>query len=226
MSTTTWDTKKAVFQTRFDRLNSTTNVSSLVTQLNNALRDYIQHQGDSTARATDYNNITTLSQQLQTIKTDYATLNDDIIKALQADAANNNLSGSLTTNAGLQTVVNNLEKKLKELQVEADTAVVRDELLRSRDTNLNAHQLFLLDRPVRKGMIPFLWALSVLCIGIGLIVYKMMLPPIVSDMGSTIGVEMSLADLLLNKTVLISLLVCIIIIIVVISLKVGGVIGK
>jgi len=218
---TTWNTQKAGFQAQFDTLNSSSNVSSKVSQLNAAVNRYITTKAD-----TDYNTIATFSQQLQTVKNNYATLNDQIITALKTDAQNNDLTGALTTNGSLQTQINNLEKRSKELQVEVDTALARDELLRSRDTDINSHQLFLLDRPVRKGMIPFLWALSVIFIGVGLVIYKMVLPPMGIDMGSTYGMEATLSDLLLNRTVLISLLVCMIIVIVVLSLKVGGVIGK
>jgi hypothetical protein len=75
-------------------------------------------------------------------------------------------------------------------------------------------------------MIPYLWALSIIFIGVGLVLYKMMLPPIDLDYGTVAGMEMNLTDLLLNKTVLISMLVCFIIIIVTVGLKAGGIIGK
>jgi len=54
----------------------------------------------------------------------------------------------------------------------------------------------------------------------------MYLPSIGPDMTTIVGMEVTLMDLLFNRTVLISLLVCIIVIIVVVSLKVGGVIGN
>jgi hypothetical protein len=132
----------------------------------------------------------------------------------------------LTQTGNLQTHIKKLEKRKKELQVEVDTALARDELLRSRDVKMSTHQLFLLDRPVRKGMIPYLWVISVFFIGIGLVLYKTMLPSILPDMSTVIGIEMALSEILFNKTVLISLLVCIAIIILVVSLKVGGIIGK
>ncbi len=166
------------------------------------------------------------SADLSSIKDQYVKLHDDIAKTLECNAQKNDLSGGLTQTGSLQAHIKKLEKRKKELQVEVDTALARDELLRSRDVKMTTHQLFLLDRPVRKGMIPYLWVISVFFIGIGLVLYKTMLPSIGPDMTTVMGMETALMDILFNKTVLISLLVCIIIIIVVVSLKVGGVIGN
>lgn len=215
-----WDTQKTEFQAQFDKLNSTSNVDSLVSQLNAKVQSYLSNQNTA-----DYQSIQSLSSQLQAIKDKYAKLNDDILKTLQNDARSSDLPGSLTQNGTLQTQIKKLEKRRKELQVEVDTALAREELLRSRETSLTNHQLFLLDRPVRQGMIPILWALGVIFIGVGLVVYKMMLPSIVPNYGTVYGVELSLKDLLMNKTVLSSLLFCVSIVIITVSLKVGKVIG-
>jgi hypothetical protein len=165
------------------------------------------------------------STTLPTIKDKYAKLHNDIKKTLECNVKTSDLSGNLTQTGSLQKRIKILENRKKELRVEVDTALARDELLRSRDVKMSTHQLFLLDRPVRRGMIPYLWVISVFFIGIGLVLYKTMLPSIGPDMHTVIGMEMALADILFNKTVLISLLVCIIIIIITVSLKVGGVIG-
>jgi hypothetical protein len=165
------------------------------------------------------------STDLSAIKAEYATLHTNITNTLACNVKTSDLSGNLTQTGALQNSIKALEKRKKELRVEVDTALARDELLRSRDVKMSTQQLFLLDRPVRKGMIPYLWVISVFFIGIGLILYKTMLPSIGPDMGTVIGMEMALTDIIFNKTVLISLLVCIIVIIIVVSLKVGGVIG-
>jgi hypothetical protein len=162
---------------------------------------------------------------LSAIKEKYAKLHTDIKETLECNVQTSDLSGNLTQTGSLQAQIKKLENRKKELRVEVDTALARDELLRSRDVKMSTHPLFLLDRPVRKGMIPYLWVISVFFIGIGLFLYKTMLPSIGPDMGTVIGMETALMDILFNKTVLISLLVCIIVIIIVVSLKVGGVIG-
>lgn len=160
---------------------------------------------------------------LSPIKDQYVALHDDIAKTLECSAQNNDLAGGLTQTGNLQAHIKKLEKRKKELQVEVDTALARDELLRSRDVKMTTHQLFLLDRPVRKGMIPYLWVISVFFIGIGLFLYKTIQPSIGLNMGTVVGVETALMDIIFDKTVLISLLVCSIIVIIVLSLKVGGV---
>jgi hypothetical protein len=165
------------------------------------------------------------NNELSSIKDKYVKLHDDITKTLECNGHDSDLSTGLTQTGTLQAHIKKLEKRKKELQVEVDTALARDELLRSREVKMSSHQLFLLDRPVRKGMIPYLWVISVFFIGIGLVLYKIMLPSIAPDMSTVMGIEMALSEILFNKTVLISLLACIIVIILVVSLKVGGVIG-
>ena len=171
------------------------------------------------------NATTSTTNNVSTIKDQYVTLHRDIKRTLECNTKNSDLSGGLTQMGSLQAHIKKLEKRKKELQVEVDTALARDELLRSREVKGTTHQLFLLDRPVRKGMIPYLWVISVFFIGIGLFLYKTMLPSIGIDMATVVDIETALINIVFNKTVLISLLVCIIIIILVVSLKVGGVIG-
>jgi len=178
---------------------------------------------------TRFNNLNTQSttvtgSALSELKDSYKTLHNDISKTLSCSNQENDLTGMLTQTGNLQTQIKMREKRKKELQVEVDTALARDEVLRSKDTNLTAHQLFLLDRPVRKAMLPYLWTLSIIFIGIGLILYKMYLPSIEPSVSTIVGVEMTIIDMLFNKPVLITLLVCCVIVILFLSLKVGGVI--
>ncbi len=199
---------------------------SCSTSWQSQLTDFTNRFNTLNTNATSGTSTTGTTTSLSTIKDQYVKLHDDIAKTLECNVQNSDLSGGLTQTGSLQTHIKKLEKRKKELQVEVDTALARDELLRSREVKMPAHSLFLLDRPVRKGMIPYLWVISVFFIGIGLVLYKTMLPSIAPDMGTVIGMEMALMDILFNRTVLISLLVCIVIIILVVSLKVGGVIGK
>lgn len=91
---------------------------------------------------------------------------------------------------------------------------------------------FLLDRPVRKGMIPYLWALGVLFIGIA--IYLLYMSAKVMGFTNTSEGQTSffmiivayLYDVFSNKTVLLSLLIAALIVILFLSLKVGGVFGK
>jgi hypothetical protein len=114
------------------------------------------------------------------------------------------------------------------MRVDVESAIARDELLRSRNTNITRHELFILDRPVRKGLIPYLWVISVLFIGVGLVIFKMTMPSL--GLGTAVAanasVELSVMDFFSNKFVLISLLVSALIVIVFLSLKIAGVFGK
>jgi len=181
---------------------------------------------DFTNRFNALNTSATNGGDLSSIKDQYVQLHDDISTTLECSAQDNDLSGTLSQSGTLQTQIKKLEKRKKELQVEVDTAVARDELLRSRDVKQTTHQLFLLDRPVRTGVIPYLWALSVVFIGIGFVFYKMYLPSLLPDTTTVVGMDVSLTSLLFNKPVFISLIVCVMVIMVVVGLKMGGIIGK
>ena len=178
---------------------------------------------------TRFNNLNTEStavtgNALSVLKDKYKTLHSDISRTLECNTQENDLTGMLTQTGNLQAQIKLREKRKKELQIEVDTALARDEVLRSKDTNLTAHQLFLLDRPVRRGLLPYLWSLSVIFIGIGLVLYKMYLPSIEPSVSTVVGIEMSIIDMLFNKSVLITLVGCCIIVILFLSLKVGGLI--
>ena len=108
------------------------------------------------------------------------------------------------------------------MKVDVESAIARDDLLRSRDTDMSRHKLFLLERPVRKGILPYLWVISVLFIGIGLFIYKTTFPTF-GSVGSS-GSFGSIIEILTGKIVLGSLLIGALITILFLSLRIGGVI--
>ena len=69
-----------------------------------------------------------------------------------------------------------LEGEINELSNDEKTAKLRIDLLRSRDSQVTNHQVFLLGRPLRPASIPLLWALSVLFIGIAVLIFYMFNP--------------------------------------------------
>jgi hypothetical protein len=148
---------------------------------------------------------------------------------LRENAKDTNLSGLLTENGELQKQINRLEKIQNEMKIDVESAVARDKLLRSRNTEVNSRQLFILGRPVRRGLIPYLWVLSVLFIGVGLVIFKMTAPtlassaPSANDAGSVMAMVM---EFVTNKVVLGSLLISALIVILFLALKVAGVFGK
>ena len=135
------------------------------------------------------------------------------------------MSGLLTENGELQKQINRLEKIQEEIKIDVESSITRDKLLRSRDTDVTRHQLFILDRPIRKGLIPYLWIISVLFIGIGLVIFKMSMPSLETDVGGGSILYMTM-EFVTNKIVLGSLLMSALIVILFLSLKVAGVFGN
>ena len=96
-----------------------------------------------------------------------------------ANQFNTNLIGScidVNTPVGTQfTTIKDIQsggdQSLQQLQKEEKEAKLRLELLRSSNSTVTNHQVFLLGRPLRPASIPLLWALSVLFIGIAALIF-------------------------------------------------------
>lgn len=161
--------------------------------------------------------------KLEAIHKDYSTLNDTIVTEIKNRATAADMSALMNKNGTLQDEITTLQKTKKENRVDVESALAREELLRSQTHNITSHQLFILDRPVRKGMIPYLWVLSVVFVGIALILFRMAFPvlPITS-----FDVAMFFRDVTSNSTIWIALLLCALVVILFLSLKVAGVFGK
>ena len=217
-----WIEERAKFQKRFDDL-SQENVQGLITELNKATGNFIARGGISQDpnNNPDYDTIVKLTHRAESIKQRYSALNDDILKYLTTEAKDNDLAGLLKENGELQKQISRLEKIQDEMKIDVTSAVARDELLRSRNTDVTRHQLFILDRPVRRGLIPYLWVLAVLFIGVGLVIFRMTMPTIIFEGGT----GFSLLSIFESKGVIISLLVSALIVILFLSLKIGGVFG-
>lgn len=232
-----WIDKRAEFQKRFDEL-SQSNVQGLITDLNQAVGSYISKAGLSQDpnQNPDYETIQRLMKTAESIQGRYSALNDDIQKYIASQAQGNNLSGLLQENGELQKQINRLEKIQDEVKVDVESAIARDELLRSRNTDVTRHQLFILDRPIRRGLIPYLWVLSVLFIGVGLVIFRMTAPTIGIAVGNAAsnaamyGAQATVPGMIMgffsNRVVLTSLLVSALIVIFFLSLKIAGVFGK
>ena len=111
----------------------------------------------------------------------YKELYSDIMVAVSNQASQHNVTQSLQDHGTLQQKVLQLERIQQAKKEEVDTALARDTLLRSSDRRTTSHQLFLLDRPIRRERIPYLLVLSVLCIGISVYVFKMAHPTLVTE---------------------------------------------
>jgi len=219
-----WHNQRALFQQRIDALNLQ-NIDGLLSDLNNSVATYVQTAGltqDTTSNPT-YNHIQDVLRQITAIKNNYMRLQTDITQYIADHSRHLDLNGTLKENGEIQKELQRLEKTHKKLDIDVETALARDELLRSRNTERNAHTLFLMDRPLKKQMIPILWVFSVVFIGIALIVIKSMIPDISFPLQfEYIGAM--LYDFLANPIVLLSIFGALVIVIIFLSLKIARVI--
>ena len=111
----------------------------------------------------------------------YKELYSDIMAAVSDQASQYNVTESLEKYAVLQQNVLQLQNVQHMKKEDVDTALARDMLLRSSDRRTTSHQLFLLDRPIRRERIPYLLVISVLCIGISIYVFKMSHPTLATE---------------------------------------------
>jgi len=225
-----WRDKRGEFQQRYDALSSE-NIDSLIGQLNAATGKYVSSAGltqnQDASTNPDYVEIVELANKAEKLKQKYNALNDDILRYLKEQSKYNDMTQLLQESGTLQTQLTDLHRYKKEMKVDVESAVARDELLRTRETKLNEHQLFILDRPVRRNMIPYLWVLSVVFVGIGLVLLRKMIPELGISENEARALSQSFMDMLsyyftTNATWLGIIGACIIVILV-LGLKVGGV---
>lgn len=225
-----WREKREEFQRRFDELSSQ-DIQALIANLNAVTGRYISTAGltqnQDASTNPDYVKIVELSTKAETLKHQYSALNDDILRYLKEQSKYNDMSALLKESGELQTNLTSLHRFKKEMKTDVESAVARDELLRSRETNLNEHQLFILDRPVRRNMIPYLWVLSVVFVGIGLALLRMLQPQLGISENEARALSQSFMEMVssyftTNATWLGIIGACIIVILV-LGLKVGGV---
>jgi hypothetical protein len=79
-------------------------------------------------------------------------------------------------NTQLQTDITALTTRRDDLLVDQKAAQLRDDVLRTGNGAVTNHQIYLLGRPLRPASIPYLWALSVLFIGLAILIFYMFYP--------------------------------------------------
>jgi hypothetical protein len=222
-----WIDQRNKFQARFDKL-AQENIQGLITELNQAYSQYISTAGISQGQDNSiYKKIIQLSTKAEQIKVEYVKLNDEIVNTLAKDSKNTDLSSILAENGELQKQINKLQEIQDEMKIDVETSIARDELLRSRNTEVSRHKLFILNRPLRKGLIPYFWLLTILFFGIGLILFKQNIEfPGIQTSDKSITLLSSISLFLLDRRVLLSLLGSSLIVILFLALKIAGVFGK
>jgi len=225
-----WLTKKGEFQQRFDALNNE-NIDTLIGELNATTGRYVSSAGltqnqDATTNP-DYVKIVELANKAEQLKQNYITLNNDILQYLKQESTDNDMPTLLQESGTLQTTLTKLHGFKKEMKTDVESAVARDELLRTRETKLNEHQLFILDRPIRRNMIPYLWVLSVVFVGIGLVLLRILKPELGISENEARVLSESFTDMLssyfTNNTTWFAIIGACMVVILVLGLKVGGV---
>lgn len=227
-----WGEKKRIFQKRFDELNEYTQngFPSDMDAFKKYMSAYIEKGGVSESSSTNGDATNALKQydQINTKKNGFVKLNDDILQALKKVAMEKD-SGKLLSESGqLQQKIAHLEKQKTVSKEDAETAKEREESLRFRDKNTTSHSLFLIKNPVPRSYIPYLWAISVLFVSIGVLVFKESFPPIPAI--GTIGLSSSsligspVIDFLKDRRIWMALSAAFAIVIVFLSLKVANVI--
>ena len=227
-SEVSWKEQRAQFQARFDTL-AQFNIQQLLTELNSSTARYIQKGGLSQdpGNNADYKRIEEIANKISEYKTMLTKLNNDILQSLSKVAKDADLAGLLSKNGELQTQIQQLEKVEKETKVDVESAIARDELLRSYPQPIR-HNLFLFNRPIKRGLIPYLWLISIIFIAIGTIVFWKMIPPI--GIGSSNAGGLSAFDTIMafvmDARIWMTISGAALIVILFLSLKIAGVFGK
>jgi len=175
-----WVDQKAQFLQRFATISQYAQNQLPKDQqtLADATANYIESGGISNDPATDanYQAIIQTSNQINGQVGEMLQLNSDVAAYVQSYAQNNDMNALLSENGKLQQSIKALEKEKKAISEDAEGAQLRDQLLRTYETDITTHQVFLLGRPLRPASIPYIWALSVLFIGIGLLLFASIVP--------------------------------------------------
>jgi len=175
-----WPDQRAQFVQQFTAISNyvQNQLQTDIQNLSAAMATYVQAGGISNDPPQDptYATIVAASQNIQTNRANMMALTSAVSSAIRTYASNNDMNGLLAENGLLQQTNQDTEMTRKAAEADAKAAEQRSELLRTREHKVSRHQLFLLGRPLRPASIPYLWALSVLFVGLGLLAAAMAFP--------------------------------------------------
>jgi len=175
-----WAERRAQFIQQFTTLGQyiQNQMPTDIQNLTNAMAQYVQAGGVSNDPSQDpnYATIVSTSQAIQAAKTRLQELNGAVSNTIRSHASNNDINGLLSENGLLQQAIQDRQQTRQATEADAKAAELRDDVLRTREHAVSKHQLFLLGRPLRPASIPYLWALSTLFVGIGLLGIAMAFP--------------------------------------------------
>lgn len=175
-----WLNAKDSFKKRYEVLTKYTQnqLPKDLSTLSESTAKYIAKGGISSdpAQNGDYNQAVQTAQTINSNKQEFQKLNADISAKIQELTQSNDMGRLLLENGNLQQEIQTVEKEDTEMEHDVQSAELRDELLRTSDSHITHHQYFLLGRPLRQSTIPFIWALSIIFIGISLLVFQQYSP--------------------------------------------------
>jgi anti-sigma28 factor (negative regulator of flagellin synthesis) len=99
-----------------------------------------------------------------------------IVNSISNNKGTLSATAAAQLNTQLQQKVLTLTEERDSLLEDKQVAELRDNILRSGDGAVTNHQIYLLGRPLRPASIPYIWALSVLFIGLGLLIFYTFFP--------------------------------------------------
>jgi hypothetical protein len=223
-----WMTVKAdVTKQHDDIMNYVNNqIQNDINLLKQSLSNYVKKGGVSQNPANDgdYTTMIQLYQKINDKKLKYKKLNSDLSGKIREISTAGDMGRILAENGELQARVSELEKQVKTSNDDVQSSELRDELLRSKDSNITKHQVFMLGRPLRPTSIPYLWALSILFIGASLLVFQTQGPPILEPMYIWFSMASSPASFFLDTRMWMILSGAFAIVILFLGLRVGKVI--
>lgn len=177
-----WIDKKQDFKKRLDSISDyfQNTLSSDMGSFTSAMSNYIQKGGvsESSASNGDSKQAMEMYNKIATQKGSFRKLNDDILKTIRTISSTNDSGNLLLQNGILQQDIQALEKKKGIIEKNVKTAIEREKVFRLQNSDINSHQLFLIKNPVPKSFIPYLWAISVLFVAIGVLIFQTTIPPI------------------------------------------------
>lgn len=170
-----WQQKTADIQAKINRLFNELQERGNILDMagKNAIRAIIKTGGLSPQTQFLGNDINALMGYLQRIE------NEIIIplqKRLKDESKTLDMTGHLGNIGNLQQEIMDLKDQLRLAKEDAENQVGRDIALRTADSAVSKHQLFLFGRPIHQSSIPYLWMSAAVCFFLGFAIIILMSP--------------------------------------------------
>ena len=141
-----WSEERKEFVEEKNKLDAQqTTLNQTIQQLNKQVADFIQRGGLSQDPATNpqYQSILDSLNRIENTKSEYNAINQKILTYLKDNSTTTKWEDQLKQNGEMQQEIIQLERIQKEMKVDVDSALARDELLRTKDTRVSRQDLFL-----------------------------------------------------------------------------------